>query len=99
MKRANHLISYPMPLDVEKLGALLNRRQTDTFFRLLAARRVYIQVLTTRALDLDALPRRPGVFVRFISVAQLNVSELNENLKLFALTLGLSTPELKGSNP
>lgn len=99
VKRANHLISYPMPLDIEKLGAILNRRQTEALFHLMAARRVYIQVLATRAMDLDALPRRPGVLARFVGVAYLNVSDLNEKLKAFAKALGLSTPELSGDSP
>lgn len=63
-------------------------------FELMAARRVYIQVLAARAMDLDAFPRRPGVLVRFVGVAHLNVSDVNEKLQAFAETLGLSTPEL-----
>jgi len=99
VKRANHLISYPMPLDIEKLGAILNRRQTAALFHLLAARRVYIQVLATRAMDLDAFPRRPGVLARFVGVAYLNVADLNDKLNAFAQALGLATPELTGEVP
>ena len=96
VKRADHVISYPLPLDIEKLGGILSRRQTDALFQLIAARRVYIRVLATRAMDLDAFPRRPGVLARFVGVAYLNVSGLNEKLNAFAKALGLSTPELAG---
>ena len=99
VKRANHLTSYPLPMEIEKLGAVLNRRQADALFALIAARRVYVQVLTTRAMDLDAFPRRPGVFARFVGVAHLNVFSLNENLKAFANALSLSTPDLAGDSP
>ena len=98
VKRANHLISYPITIDVEKIGAILNRRQADTLFELMAARREYVQVLNTRATDLDAFPRRPGVLARFVGVAHLNVSPLNEKLKAFAEALGLSAPELPGAS-
>jgi len=96
VERANHVISYPLPLDIERLSAILSRRQTDALFNLIAARRVYIRVLATRAMDLDAFPRRPGVFARFVGVAYLNVSDVNEKLMAFAKALGLSTPELAG---
>lgn len=99
VKRASHLISYPITIDIEKLGAILNRRQTDTLFELMAVRRVYIQVLTTRAMDLETFPRRPGILARFVGVAHLNVSALNEKLKAFAKALGLSTLELTGDLP
>jgi hypothetical protein len=99
IKRANHLIGYPMPIDVEKLGAILNHCQTEALFELIAARRVYIQVLTTRAMDLDTFPRRPGSLARFVGVAHLNASDLNDKLKAFAKALGLSTPELGSDVP
>lgn len=99
VQRANHLISYPMPIDIEKLGAILDRRQTDALFHLMSTRRRYIQVLATRAMDLDAFPRRPGVLARFVAVANLNVPDSNEKLKAFAKALGLSTPELGGGSP
>ena len=96
VKRADHLVNYPMPIDIEKLGAMLNRRQTEALFNLLAARRVYVRILATRAMDLDAFPRRPGVLARFVGVAHLNVPDLNEKLKAFAKTLGLAAPDLAG---
>jgi hypothetical protein len=96
VKRANHLVGSPITIDVEKMGAILNRRQAHALFELMAARRAYIQVLNTRAMDLDAFPRRPGVLARFVGVAHLNVSVLNDKLKAFAKALGLSTPELTG---
>ncbi len=97
VKRANHIISYPMPIDIEKLGAILNRSQTEALFHLMSTRRKYIQVLATRTMDLDAFPRRPGVLARFVAVA--NVPDPNEKLKAFAKALGLSTPELGGGSP
>lgn len=92
--RANHLTDYALPIEIEKLGATLNRQQMDALFALIAARRVYVQVLTTRAMDLEAFPRRPGVFARFVGVADLNVVDLNEKLNAFAKTLGSSIPAL-----
>jgi hypothetical protein len=97
VKRANHLTSYPLPMEIDKLGAVLNRRQADALFALIAARRVYVQVLAARGMDLDTFPRKPGVFARFVGVADLNVSDLNDKLKTFAKTLGLSTPELNSN--
>jgi hypothetical protein len=94
VERANHLIDYPVPIDVEKLGGVLNRRQADALFELLATRRVYLQVLATRAMDLEAFPRRPGVLARFAGVAHLNVGALETKLDLFAQALGLPAPKL-----
>jgi hypothetical protein len=94
VKCAGHLTSYPISIDVEKLGANLNHSQIEALFELMAARRVYVPVLATRAIDLDAFPRRAGVLARFVRVARLNVSDVNDKLQAFAKTLGLSTPEL-----
>jgi hypothetical protein len=94
VRRAYHLTGYPLPVDMEKLGILLNRRQADALFALLTARRGYVQVLATRAMDLEAFPRRPGVFFRFVGVTALNNQDLNDKLQAFAKTLGMSTPGL-----
>jgi len=99
VKRAHHLTSYEVPMEIEKLGAILNRRQADALFELLAARRVYVQVLATRAMDLDAFPRRPGVFARFTAVAHLNVPDLNARLQALARALRVSTPALTADSP
>ena len=95
VRRANHLIGYSIHVDVERLGAVLDRRQAEALFRLIAARRVYVQVLATRAMDLEAFPRRPGVLARFIGVVNVNVHDLNERLEDFAGALGLTTPALR----
>lgn len=94
VQRATHLIEYDIPLDIEKLGAMLNKSQIGELLEVMTARRVYLQVLATRAMDLEAFPRKPGVLARFVAVAQLNVPEMNKKLSEFASTLGLSSPEL-----
>ncbi|GEM_PF-1811176 len=94
VSRANHLIQYSLPLDVEKLGSALNRPQAEALFDLLASRRRYVQVLATRTLDLQAFPRRPGVLARFVGVAHINVDDFKQKLNAFAKSLGLAAPEL-----
>jgi hypothetical protein len=56
--RLDHLIALPPPVDFEKLGGMLNRRQIDTLVQFVADRRTYTQVLATRAIDLKAFPQR-----------------------------------------
>ena len=94
VKRAKHMIEYEIPIDVEKLGEILNKAQIDSFLEVMQERRIYLQVLTTRMLDLEAFPLKPGVFVRFVGVAQLNVAGMNEKLGIFAKSLGLESEKL-----
>lgn len=87
--RARLLSENHIPLDIEKVGAILNREQADALFDLLQARRVYLEVLSSRATDLEAFPRRPGVLKRFVGVAVLNVASMREKKQAFAASLGL----------
>jgi hypothetical protein len=90
--RAKHLMDYEIPIEIENVGAILNRKQADALFLLLEARRGYIQVLSTRTIDLGLFPRRPGVLKRFVGVAVLNVDPMRAHLKAFAESLGHAGP-------
>ena len=50
-----------------------------------------VRVLRTRAVDLEAFPRRPGVLKRFIGVAVLNTEPMAEKLAALATSLGIPT--------
>jgi hypothetical protein len=94
VERAEHLLAYPVLLDVEKLGEMLNRRQIDTLLEMENQRRIYLQALTTRTMDLRAFPRRRGVLARFAGVAHLNIGPLDQSLASFAESLGLRSNRL-----
>jgi len=89
VQRVKHLIQYQLPIDMDKLPNMLNRSQIDALLELLDARRVYLQVLHTRALDLEAFPRKPGVLFRVAAVSKLNVPEMTKRLHAFSASLGL----------
>jgi hypothetical protein len=89
VRRAKHLIDYKLRLDIEKLGEMLHRGQLEALFDLLTARRVYIQVLATRAMDLEAFPRSSDALIRFAAVAHLNIESVKGKLNAFAGSLGL----------
>ncbi len=80
------------------MGAILDHRQADALFDLLAAQRIYVQVLRTRTVDLEAFPRRPGVLKRFVGVAMLNTEPMAEKLAAFAASLGIPTPAQKAGS-
>jgi hypothetical protein len=61
VSRARHLTEYPLAIDVKELASMLNTRQIDRLLDVKKAQRIYLQVLATRMLDLEAFPRRPGV--------------------------------------
>lgn len=90
--RAKRLAEYAIAMDMEKVGAILNRQQTDALFELVESRRVYVSVLMTRALDLEAFPRRPGVLKRFVAVSVVNAAPMREKLQAFASALSLPPP-------
>ena len=96
--RANHLAEYRIPIEIDKVGAILDRKQADALFDLLAAQRIYVQVLRTRTVDLEAFPRRPGVLKRFVGVAVLNTEPMAEKLATFAASLGIPTPAQKAGS-
>jgi len=95
VRRAKHLIDYKLRLDIEKLGEMLHRGQMEALFDLLTARRVYIQVLATRAMDLEAFPRSSDALIRFAAVADLNIESVKSKLNAFATSLGLPGAELE----
>lgn len=90
--RAGQLTGHEFARDLHAVAGTLTRSQADALFALLEARRVYVEVLATRATDLAAFPRRPGVLKRFVGVAELNVGGLRELLDEFAGRLELSSP-------
>ena len=85
--RAEHIISYKLPVDVEKLGAILTKRQVEALMQVINAHRVYKEVLATRTIDLEMFPRRKGVLVRFQAVAA-GFEEIKKHLPMFAASLG-----------
>lgn len=95
VRRAKYMIEYRLRLDIEKLGEMLHRGQLEALFDLLAARRAYIQVLATRAMDLEAFPRSSDALIRFAAVAQLNIGAVRSRLDAFAASLGLPGPALE----
>jgi hypothetical protein len=90
--RAKQLVDYQMPLDIDQIGAILSRRQADALFALLKERRNYLRALSTRAIDLEAFPLRPGVFKRFAVVAIVNVDPMRTRLAAFARSLAQPVP-------
>jgi len=91
--RAHQLASHEVARELHDIGGTLDRAQADALFAVLEARRVYLEVLTTRAMDLAAFPRRPGVLKRFVGVAELNVGHIRELLEEFAGSLELPPPD------
>jgi hypothetical protein len=79
--RAEHIVNYPVPIDVEKLGNFLNRRQVDAAIALVRAIDTYKQVLETRMIDLKHYPRKKGVLVRFTGVAILNINSITRRVE------------------
>jgi hypothetical protein len=90
--RARQLAGQEIGRNLHTVAGTLTRSQADALFALLEARRVYVEVLATRATDLAAFPRRPGVLKRFVGAADLNVGGLRELLDEFADSLELSSP-------
>lgn len=91
--RAHQLAAHEVARDLDRVAGTLDRVQADALFAVLEARRVYLEVLTTRAMDLAAFPRRPGVLKRFVGVAELNVGRIRELLEEFAVSLELPPPD------
>lgn len=91
--RAHQLATHEVARELHRVGGTLDRAQADALFAVLEARRVYLEVLTTRAMDLAAFPRRPGVLKRFVGVAELNVGHIRELLEEFAGSLELPPPD------
>ena len=89
VKRAQHLIAFDVPIDVDRLGNFLNRTEIEAIIGLAQAIRTYKQVLETRTIDLEIFPRRKGVLHRFAGVAKLNIGMISDTLGQAQKTLGI----------
>ena len=87
--RAEHLLSYEFPGEVEELWSMLNKKQIEALLKFMAAYRIYTQVLATRTFDLKMFPRKPGVLRRFAGVVLLNLDDLDKQLDAFGRSLGI----------
>lgn len=91
--RAEHVIAYPFPVDVEKLGGILSKRQIDALMELIKAHHTYTRVLATRTIDLKKFPRKKGFLLRFAAVAVVNLEKVREHLHLFRESLGFRSEQ------
>jgi hypothetical protein len=91
VQRAEHLNSYPVSVDLNTLGEMLTRSQIDALLELENQRRIYLQVLSTRTMDLRSFPRKRGVLARFADVTHLNIAPIDTALAGFATSIGFQS--------
>ena len=89
--RAEHLLAYSLPIDIEKAGSMLTRRQIDALLQFLTSFRRDMEILATRTFDLKMFPRKMGVLYRFAAVAW-QVGGLKSLLDDFEASLELKPP-------
>ena len=88
--RAEHLLAYPLPIDLKEAGSMLTRRQVEALLKFITSYRVYTQILATRTFDLKIFPRKMGALYRFAGVAYLNLGAVSSDLDAFGASLGLA---------
>jgi hypothetical protein len=93
VSRAEHLLSYEISADIEKLGGILSKEQIDTLLSFIEAHRSYTQILATRTFDLKMFPTKKGVLRRFEGVVTINIEEVNKRLNDFRQSLGIAETE------
>lgn len=86
--RAEHLLAYPLPIDLQQAGSMLTRPQVETLLKFITSYRAYTQVLATRTFDLKMFPRKMGALYRFAGVAYLNIAAVSSDLDAFGASLG-----------
>jgi hypothetical protein len=90
VSRAEHLLTYQITIDIEKIGSILNRRQMESLLDFMHSHLVYTQVIATRTVDLKAFPKRKGVLWRLAAVAAINIEEVNKQLNALRVSLGIT---------
>ncbi len=92
VERADHLLRYELPLDLEKLGGMLTEKQIEALLRFIQAHQQYTEVLRTRMIDLKMFPRKKGVLHRFtLLTAGPNLDDMTEMLTAFHKVIGLGS--------
>lgn len=87
--RTNQVLSYKVPL--EHLSPLLSAPHLDAVAEFARVHSRYVEVVGTRAADLDVYRRKKGVLVRFCSVVTLHGDQLREAHEVLRTTLGLAS--------
>jgi len=90
VSRAEHLLTYQISIDLEKIGSILNKRQMESLLDFMHSHLFYTQVIATRTVDLKAFPKRKGVLWRLAGVAAINIEEVNRQLNVLRASLGIT---------
>lgn len=97
VERAEHLLDYELPLDLEKLGGMLTKGQVDALLEFVRSQQQYLEVLRTRTIDLRMFPRKKGVLHRFtLLTAGPNLKNMGDRLNAFQRALGVDSATQAG---